>query len=212
MSLLTDRDLLRIEPTAFVAAAPAATMLLTTADAAVAGTTLTSATADFAAAGIDASHVALFDVDALEVVSRLSATELEVSRPRATSDDAKIAPTAASDKNLKIHTFARLIARTQAELLQALSIDGDDPQLPLEEGAIVNPAAIAGVLALRVLQRAFAIAAALDPGDLTLAERAAMFASQARAAAAGAVVWLDLDGDGEADQARRLNVASLRRA
>src|SRR5688572_23108078 len=106
MSLITDRDLLLVEPSVFTAAATAAaTNILTATDAAVAGTTLSSATSDFAAAGIDEAHVAVFDGEALEIIARLSATQLDISRPRAALTDAKIAPIAGSNKTLKVNTF-----------------------------------------------------------------------------------------------------------
>jgi hypothetical protein len=211
MPLITDLDLLRIEPTVFSAAASAGTNLLTATDAAIAGTTLSSASSDFAAAAIDAAHVAIFDGEALEVVSRLSATELEVSRPRDKSATDKISPASASNKTVKVNSFARLIERTQLDLLQALGVHDDEQSLPLTADEVINPEPLASVLTLRVLARAFAAAAALDPDDATLAGRAALYAAQANHAAASVAVLLDLDGDGEADATRRLSVAALRR-
>ena len=212
MPLITDRDLLLVEPSVFTAAATAsATNILTATDAAVAGTTLSSATSDFAAAEIDAAHVAVFDGEALEIISRLSATQLDISRPRAASTDVKIAPTAGSNKTLKVNTFARLIDRTQRDLLQALGMRDDDPELPLDADDVVNAADLGHVLALRVLSRAFAAAVALDPETASLADRAALYAAQADAAAASLAVLIDTDGDGIADQTRHLNVAVLKR-
>ena len=212
MSLITDRDLLLVEPSVFTAAATAAaTNILTATDAAVAGTTLSSATSDFAAAGIDEAHVAVFDGEALEIIARLSATQLDISRPRAALTDAKIAPIAGSNKTLKVNTFARLIDRTQHDLLQALGMRDDDPDLPLNANDVVNAADLGHVLALRVLARAFAAAAALEPETASLADRAAILAAQAEAAAASLAVLIDTDGDGVADQTRHLNVAVLRR-
>lgn len=211
MPLITDLDLLRIEPTVFLAAASAGTILLTATDAAVAGTTLSSATSDFAAAAIDAGHAAIFDGEALEIVSRLSTTELEVSRPRDKNAADKISPVAASNKTVKVNSFARLIERTELDLLAALGVRDDQPAQPLTADELINPEPLANVLALRVLARAFAAAAALDPEDATLADRAAMYAGQANHAAASVAVLLDLDGDGEADATRHLTVAALRR-
>lgn len=213
MSLITDRDLLLIEPGVFlVAAAAAATNLLIVTDASVSGTTLTSASSDFATAEVDAGHVAVVDDEALEIVQRLAATQLDVSRPRGKTDDPKIAPAAGSGKTLKINSFARLIEHVQSDLLHALGMREDDPQQPLDEGDIVNPQPVAQVIALRVLERAFAMALAEDPNDQSLAQRAALYAQVASQRAATTAVLLDLDGDGEADATRHLSVAVLNRA
>src|SRR6185503_4774975 len=92
MLLITDRDLLIMEPSVFTHAGEIATRLATATDGAVSGTALTSASSDFEAAGIAANNVAVIAGAPVEVVNRVQATELEVSLPRATADDAKIAP------------------------------------------------------------------------------------------------------------------------
>ena len=211
MPLITDRDLLLIEPTAFTAAAAAATNIITVADAAVSGTTLSSATSDFAAAGVDAAHVAVFDGDALEIVSRLSATQLDISRPRASIDDEKIAPPAGSNKTLKINSFARLIDRTQKELLWSLGMHADDPVQPLNADNIINSLALKQAIALRVLAQAFAAASAIDLDSDSLLARSLLYGARGLAAVASLYVHVDLDGDGTADEKRYLNAATLRR-
>ncbi len=199
----------------FTSASAAATNVLTADDAAVSGTTLSSAMSDFAAADINAGHVAVFDGDALEVLSRLSETTLDVSRPRAWNmgDAAKIAPEQASDKSLKIHTFARLIERTQHELLQSLGITSDDDDsagmaMPAIE-AVINQTTLKRLLAMRTLERAFAAAAALDPDDLSLLARAALYREAFRSAAASAVLQIDAAGDDVPDQLLSLATATL---
>jgi hypothetical protein len=212
MALITDRDLLLIEPGVFTAAAVAATNLLTVTDGDVSGTTLTSASSDFATLEIDEGNVALVDDEALEIVQRVSATELDVSRPRRTETDEKIAPESGTGRTLRINSFARLIDQTQGDLLQALGMHADDPRQPLDAGDIVNPQPLANMLALRVIARAFGLAAALDGDNASLAARAALFAERADEAAASTAVLLDLDGDGEADATRFAQVAVLRRS
>lgn len=211
MPLISDRDLAVIEPSAFTAAAAAATNLLTAVDADVAGTTLTSASSDFAALDIGLGHVITFDGDVLEVVSRLATTQLEISRPRAAIDEDKIAPPAAEDKTIKINTFARLIDLTQTNLLAALGVEADDPAQPLSVDEIINPQPLARLIAYRTLERAFDIALSLDPDDQSLEARRAQYALLANQAAATTAVLIDSDGDGEADQTRHLQVAVLRR-
>lgn len=212
MPLITDRDLAVIEPGVFTAASGAATNLLAAADAAVTGTTLTSATSDFAALDITLGHVLVFDGDVLEVVSRLATTQLEVSRPRASTTGDKITPTPASDKTIKIITFARLIGLTQAGLLAALGIATDDPAQPLTIDDVLNPEPLANLIALRTLERAFGIALSLDPESASLDARRAQYAARANEAAAATAVLLDVDGDGEPDEIRHVQIAVLQRA
>ncbi len=210
--LITDHDLLIIEPTVFMHAQAAATALYASSDGAVADTTLSSAAADFAALGIGSEHVAVIAATKqVEIIARLSGTQLDVSLPRAASGDAKIRPGDGSSLALVIPTFARLIGQVQAAALRALGLDEDDPDQPLEESDIVNPDAVAAVIALRTLARAFAIAAAQEPADESLAARATLYRGLAAEAAAGAAVLLDLDGDGEADATRRFSAAAWQR-
>jgi hypothetical protein len=212
MPLVTDRDLLIVEPSAFVDAASAATVLLSAADGGVSSETLTSASSNFATLGIDSAHVIVVAGQPLEIVQRLSATQLEVSRPRAASADAKIAPGNGSNQAFSVPTFARLIAQTQFDLLQALGARPDDPSLPLAEDDVLNPEPLSRLIALRALERVFALASAHDPDDASLAGRSAVLAAQAADLAASTVILLDLDGDGEADATRRVRVAAWLRA
>lgn len=212
MSLITDRDLAVIEPSVFTAAAGAATNVLTATDAGVSGTTLTSATSDFAAPHVTLGHVVVFDSEVLEVVSRLGTTQLEVSRPRASAEGDKIVPASASNKTIKINTFARLIELTQTSLLAVLGVAADDPARPLTVDEILNPEPLARLIVLRTLERAFGIALSLDPEDASLDARRARYAALANEAAAATAVLLDFDGDGEPDETRHLQMAVLRRA
>lgn len=90
--LIGDRELLVIEPSLFVGAAAVATTLLSVADAEVSGTSLTSATAAFEANDIDEGHVAVVDGVPVEIVNRVADTQLSISMPRASLDDAPIPP------------------------------------------------------------------------------------------------------------------------
>lgn len=215
MPLITDRHLLIIEPNVFTSAAAASTIVLSADDAAVSGTTLSSALSDFDAADINSGHVAVFDGDALEVISRLSATTLDVSRPRAWSmgDDAKIMPEQTSDKSLKVPTFARLIERTQYELLQSLGIAGDDDSTEMTAlESVLNPTMLKRLIAMRTLERAFAIAASLEPDDPSLHALAAIYREAFRAVAASATIVIDSASGQTADVLRSLATTTLWRA
>lgn len=206
MSTITsDRDLLVIEPSLFIGAAAAGTTLLTTSDAAVAGTRLTSASADFVTQQIDNGHVAVVNGVVIEIVERIQATELDVSLPRASQEDQKIAPGDGSGLALQIISFARLIDQVQNSILGALGIDPDDPVRPLEVSSILNPSEVGTMIALRTIQLAFEAASALAPTDASLANRAALYQRRAAEAMRQTAAAIDLDGDGRPDTTRRLD-------
>ncbi len=212
MALTTDRDLLIREPSVFLDASSVATSLLSAADGSVTGTRLNSASSDFQAAGIDAGHVIVINTQAAEVDGRLDPTTLDVSLPRATLTEVKIPPGDGSTLSVDVRTFGRLIAEVEAWILGALGIDPFDPNLPLDETAILNPADIREAVALRMIAQAFAAASALDPTDASLADRATHYAQRAAEVRRQTRAVLDLDGDGIADAIRHINVVSLQRS
>lgn len=209
MLTITDHDLLIIEPSVFSAAVVAGTTLLNVTDATVSGTALTSATSDFAALDIGEAHVAVVNGVAVEVLSRASATQLQVSRPRAADSDPAIAPGDGNNLTLQIISFARLIRRITESTLLALGIDEDHPTVPLAASAIANPAAVQQFIALRVIHHAFVVVAAIAPSDQSLADRAVVYSRQAAIALARAAAVVDIDGDGRPDGTRRLGVVTF---
>lgn len=209
--LIGDRDLLVIEPSVFVGAASAATVLLSVADAEVAGTSLTSATAEFEANDIDEGHVGVVDGMPVEVLSRVQDTQLSISLPRASTEDSAIPPGDGTNLSFSVLTFKRLIQRMQHELLQRLGLHAEDPEHPLDETAILNPEAVGRALALQTIAQAFAEAAAVNPSDESLAARAAVYTRVAERAFLRTPVTVDLDGDGIADATRRVDVVAMRR-
>jgi hypothetical protein len=208
MPLITDRDLLRIEPSAFLHATAAATKVLSTTDGAIAGTTLTSAASNFVTSAITSGQVAVVAGEALEIVDRLSATTLTVSRARRTSD-AVIAPAPGSSLAFAVWTFNRLIEDVEAFVLQSMRIDEGDAAQPLDAAAILNAQAVGRLIALIVLERAFAASAAQAPADEPLAERAHLYARRASSAKHSTLAVLDLDGDGIADATRRFSACAF---
>ena len=212
MALTTDRDLLIREPSVFLDAGSVATSLLSATDGSVADTTLTSASSDFQAAGIDAGHVIVIGSQATEVVARVDPTNLDVSLPRATVAEAKIPPGDGSTLSIDVRTFGRMIGEVEAWMLGALGIDPADPLLPLDETAILNPQDIREVVALRTIAQAFAAASALASTDASLADRAALYSQRAADVRRQTRAVLDLDADGIADAIRHIDVVSLQRS
>jgi hypothetical protein len=205
MLTVTDRDLLVIDPSLFIgAAAAAATVIATIGDGTIAGTELQSSGADFEVSDIGFGHVAVInDAAAVEVVSRTDAATLEVSKPRATSLDAKIPPGDVSEATVNIVTFVRLIEQTRAWTLGALGIE--------DESIITDPSPVSLLVALRTAARALAHAAAMDPADASLAQRASLASALASQAGHRTLVPLDLNGDGRPDATRAAHVLTLTR-
>ena len=208
-TIISDRDLLIIEPSLFIGAAAAGTSLLATTDAGIVGTRLTSASADFVTQDIDNGHVAVVNGVAVEVVARIQATELDISLPRASRDDQMIAPGDGGSFSLQIISFARLIDQVQISMLRALGIDPDDPVQPLDVSAILNLGEVGVIIGLRTIQHAFETAAALNPTDASLAARAAMYRERAAQAMRQSAAVIDTNGDGQADATRRLDVVTF---
>ena len=204
MLTIPDRDLLTVDPSIFIGApALAGTVLLLADDAAIIGTELASDGSDFAARGIDTGLVAVInDTVAVEIVSRTGATTLEVSLPRASIEDDQIPPGNATDGQLKIITFARMIDLQRSQLLQGLGV---------EESSIVDAAPLTKLIVLRTIAHVLAHAAAAQPDDASQQQRANLAASQARQALHRTVLSVDAAGDGEADTIRPVDVIRLTR-
>jgi hypothetical protein len=211
MAMINDRDLLLVDEEVFRDAISAATVLVSTGDGSVEATTLTSAGADFASPDIDIGCVVLVDDEVSEVVERLSATELTISRRRRSTEDALIPPTAGTNLAVKVPTFTPEIERVELAVLSSLGGSEQEPAAPLQATAILNQADVAAVIALQALARVYQAAAASDGTDQTLFDRAALFEARADAARRGTQAVLDLDGDGIADATRRLDVVVLSR-
>ena len=209
MSLINDHDLLVLEPTVFVGAAAIATALISVTDAAVSDTTLTSASADFQAADIGEDHVALLADKSVEILDRVQATELEISLPRVSKDDPAIGPGDGSSLSFKVLTFERLIGQVQDSVLRAAGIDPHDPIHPMDESAILNPEAVGQLIATQVVAIAFAAASALTPDDASLAARATLFSHRLAQIMHVTSIVVDLNGDGQPDAVRRLDVVNL---
>jgi hypothetical protein len=143
------------------------------------------------------------DATVVEVVSRTDPATLEISQPRATSQDAKIPPGDVSDATVNIVTFVRQIEQARAWTLGALGID--------DESIITDPASVSQLVALRTIARAYAHAAAMDPADASLAQRASLASALASQAGHRTLVPLDLNGDGRPNATRAAHVLTLTR-
>ncbi|MEX2212938.1 MAG: hypothetical protein WD768_02345 [Phycisphaeraceae bacterium] len=212
MLFSTDRDLLALEPNLFTEAVFASQHRLEVADGAVSDTSLTSATADFEAAQIDTGDIVLISDVPCEVIERVSAAALTVSKLRDQLSDAAIPPGDGSSITLIHRSFGPQAKAVHDVLLARLGIDVDDPDASLTEDAIVSLGVMARLETLGTLARVYA--AAIVPGgehNAMLKQKADDYRRRFDLACRSAVVLLDLDGDGRADASRDMGVIELHR-
>jgi hypothetical protein len=211
----TDRDLLALEPNLFRDLGWLGQRLVSGAGS-IAGTTLTLSSSDVGLddAGIGPGHIVQVDQTPYEVIERLSATELTVSRLRSSDDGDVIPPTPVSAKPVALYTFAPQIALARASTLRLLGIDPGEPaEGVLTESSILVANGLRWVVTLAALHLIFAAAgspgapAGADPASA----KAAMYQDRVGAERQRLTFEIDTDGDGQPNALRRLNTAHLRR-
>lgn len=211
MPFVTDRDLLIFEPALFRDFSWAGQTLVSASAASIAGTTLTSASSDFIAAGVQPGMVALVGGASLEVVAVAGPTTLTISRPRERIDDPALPPLAVTGAALRIATFAPQIALMHEEILRLLGVSAVGAGSP-DENDILNPRSLSRLEALGALHVVFFGAAASQGADTPLWARAAHYRERFIDEKRQTFAHIDLDGDGKADAVRRPGLARLRRA
>lgn len=211
MTLVTNLDLMRMEPALFTDAGNSGLTLVSANDASVSGNVVTSASSDFVDAGVSTLDVVVVDGEPVEILVVNSATSLDVSRRRADSGAAVLRPIPGTGLGLSIISFDLLLKRHEDWVLEALTISPDHPTNPIETTQIVNLTQIKQLIGLKVVAQAFARSSALDPANGVLDAMAAFYAATVEDATRRTAVLLDLDGDGVADSIRRLDSNVLNR-
>ena len=208
----TDRDLVILEPNLFRDVGWVGQRLCK-GTATISGTTLTMSGVDVAldAAGIGAGHVVCVGGTSYEVIARLSASTLTISRPRGSVTDPILPPSAATAVEAFVTTFVPQIAIVERQILRMAGIEPEDTAPDaLAASAIVNPGSLTMLTALGALHLVYAAAGASAGGAADwMSERAAMYRERFGAARQSVRVLIDLNGDGVADATRRLNVMQL---
>ncbi len=212
---ITDRDLLALEPSLFRDVVWSGQRLCK-ATASTLNTTLTATGADndFSDAQITAGHVVVVDGAAYEVIERVSASELTISRLRPSTTDFPIPVSACTDKPLWIVTFAPQIRTIHQQILRMLGVEPAGAPVPPgtpTEAHITNRCDLAPLEIFGTLYLVLSAAAATAGPQSPLGIRAAFFRSLFSQERARAVATLDLDGDGRPETTARLNTAALQR-
>lgn len=211
---ITDRDLLAAEPMLFRDVLWTGQRLYKGSASTSAGV-LTAAEGGLIAAGVQGGHVVVLDGGSYEVIERTDDTHLVVSRLRSETTDAAIPPPDASDRPAFIVTFAPQIAIIHRQILRMLDLEqGTAPVAPglLSESAITNPRDLAPMEVFGSLYLILSAAAATAGPQSPLGIRAAFYRALFSQERGHALARLDRDGDGLADETRRLNIGFLRRA
>jgi len=211
MNFSTDRDLLPLEPEAFTDAPLLGQTRVDVHDGQLEGTTLTSAAADFAAAGVEPGHVVLLGRTPFEVIDRPDAGTLTVSLPRTRTDSPPLpAPHLEADAPLRVRmrTFAPQAALVRDALMRMLGLSPDD------EDAVLSLGAMARLEALGTLDLIYQLAATLTDDDqhsAILRRKAAHHRAAFLHARRAARIAIDTDADGHPNEHRRPGLLKLQR-
>ena len=212
----TDRDILAIEPSVFLAGDAVTQHRAAGADGQLAGTTFTSLSADFLAAGIEPGMVLCTTTTipeeglAWEIVSADAATALTVSVLRPGADDPAIPGPDADGLTYHIRTCAAQIAAVSAGLGETLRQLAE--VAGISEADFADSAQLVRVTALGVLAGVFrARCEAARPNDANWI-KADHYEAEFRRARNELRLAVDADGDGFAEQTRTLGNIRLRRA
>jgi len=215
----TDTDLLTIEPNLFAEVGWTAQRTIS-AGGSLSGTTLTIASADLAAAQVEAGCVVLMSGVPLEVIARPSSTTLTVSLVRWGRTGPAIPPVGLTSAPCEVVTFRPQIDLAHRHVLRLLGVAPATPPAAapgadgpaLGEAAVVNGADFARFEALLALHDIYASAGAAAPSGSPLSARAAQYRERAGAERSRLAALIDTNADGVADATRRPAVITLLRA
>ncbi len=213
----SDRDVLVLEPGVFRDVRWAGQVLIDSSLATVPPTRdrVTLVKGGFVDAEIGAGNVALIDGVSVEVFSRTSDTENEVSLVRASaSDQANPLTFDGSGFSIVIGTFAPQIERVHRQLMIELGVaaPAEGVSDAIDDSRVTNPSAFVLAEALGALALVYASASALvDPDSVTWA-KASLYRERYMAERTRLAAEIDLDGDGAADSTRRIGAGRLWRA
>ena len=204
--MAADRDLLVLEPNLFRDVGWVG-QRLSRGTGTVAGTTLTIASPEVAldTANVTAGHVVVVAGVSYEVVARVSATELTISRLRDSTGAAANPPTAIAAAECSIVTFGPQIAMAHAEVVRLAGLETAD------EAKVVNEPGVVRLEALGALAIIWAAASGLLGSSSPGHQRAEWYRERFVRERERVGIRVDLDGDGVADDVRGLSSGRMRR-
>ena len=202
MAFAADRDVLALEPNVFRDVVFDAQRRLTLTDGVVAGSVLSSLSVDFEEAGVGAGSVVLVSDHAYEVVERLSATSLSLSRLRDDRGGAVIPVPSGTGQSVRVHTFAPQIDDAHGRVVRGLGITNESAVIDVDAGLI-------RLEAMGALQAVFAAAANEAAAHDPLWSRALHYGDRFNRELRRLSVGLDTNGDGSVDAAARAQPARL---
>ncbi|MCC7408774.1 MAG: hypothetical protein IT442_11930 [Phycisphaeraceae bacterium] len=211
MGFCVDRDVLAVEPMAFVDLAWASQERARVSDGEVTGNELSSATVDFAAAGVTAGMVALIGGVGHEVVRRIDEHRLEISRVRVLEEDEGVSPAAGTGLEVVIRTLGPQIERVHQRLLTAVGATGEDGDLSGRAVTVVSLGVMRELEVLGVLSEAYASAAGVSGENKEIRAKAERYRAAFERRCREAWVLVDGDGDGLADRRVSLGVVGMTR-
>lgn len=207
-----DRDVLVLEPNVFRDLAWAG-QRLSRGSGSIAGTTLTIASPEVAldTAGIGAGHVAVVGGTPYEVVSRLSATQLSVSRLRERATDAAIPPTGVTSQETTITTFRPQIALVESQVLRMAGFEPDGSEGPgrLPASAVRVDAELTRLVCLGALAVIWSAASGLLGERSAGWTRAEWYRRRFEEERMRVSVAVDSGGDGVVEARRALRAISM---
>ena len=215
-SFCQDRDILGIEPIAYLGGGfDVAQQLATGTDGVVSSTTFTSAASDFVSAGIAAgmvlcAYTSIPSEGAMwEIISVDSATTLTVSVLRTDSQDPAVPPPPASGLSFHIRTFGARIAdvsATLAEKLRTLCEATPITTADFADSSQLKLTTACGVLAGIFLARADNA----RPHDANWI-KAEFYRGEFLRLQGSLLLTIDSNGDGTAERTRTLGNTTLKR-
>lgn len=209
----SDRDLLVLDPSVFERVGWVSQRMASGMGSLSVGTLVSDdGGEDFAAKGVGAGSVVLIDGVPHEVISVASAATLVVSRVRDTRGGPALPPLASGSVSYDINTFGPQIAGVHERLV--VMVGALEAGVSAGDGTgavIVNGSELWRLEALGALAQVYAAAATLGGSRSPEWQTASWYLERFEAERRSAVARVDLDGDGEADAARRFTAVNLTR-
>lgn len=208
MNFSQDRDLLAYEPEVFTEVPFAAQECVAVSDGEMSDSVLSSVSADFGRAGVEAGGVVLVDRVPHEVMEVVDAGSVRVSRGRTSRVGESVPAEDGSRLSVRVRTFAAQAALIHDLLLRLLGLEGVSGP---GEDAVVSLSAMCRLECLGTLELVYSAAASVGGKNESVLAKSALYRERFGRACRETTIGVDVDGDGLVDERRSLGVISMRR-